>query len=143
MVESLKPGFYEARAIAGSEQYGVAGTGTAQVAIDLEVSKNRMGIGRMTTVLSFGGAAAPFAIERLRLLGWEGSDVTRLDGIDRNLVPVEIRQETFEGRTQLRCEIRTGQQTFKLQNVMTDEERESFAANVIDMLGVPPKEKAR
>lgn len=138
MAQIIKPGFYSAKAVAGSEQYGKARNGSPQVGVDLDLFNGRDVVGQMTTVLSFGGAAGPFAIERLRALGWEGTDILRLDGIDRNVVQAQVFEEVFEGKARLKCEIRTTS-TIRFETQMGDDERESFAADVLDLMTKPPQ----
>lgn len=129
----IKPGFYKARAVKGSEQFGVAETSSAQVGIDLTIyppGRGERDAFSMTTVLSFGGEAQKYSVDRLFALGWDGKDILKLDGIDRNEVDVEVFFDNFEGRARPRVEIRTqamGTFKFKERNVMTDEERARFA----------------
>ena len=100
----IKAGHYKARAIKGMEHYGESGTGTLQLTIELNVPA----LGRsLKTFLYFSEAATPYSMERLRALGWSGSDLRKLDGIDANEVEIEIRSETYEGKPQKRVEIVT------------------------------------
>ena len=92
-----KPGIYTARAVKGSEQYGESTNGSPELLLQLDIPD----IGkRLTTVLYFSAAAAPYSIERLRAMGWEGSDLADLSGIDKKDVSIEITYEPFEGEAQ-------------------------------------------
>ena len=100
----IKAGHYKARAIRGMEQYGESSTGTLQLTIELNVPA----LGRsLKTFLYFSEAATPYSMERLRALGWTGTDLRKLDGIDTNEVEVEVRNETYEGKPHTRIEIVT------------------------------------
>lgn len=85
----IPSGVYKGRGVAGSDQYGVGDKGE-QVAVDLNLSD----LGRLvTTILHFSEAAAPYSIDRLKLMGWKGGDT--FDGIDENEVPVRISYEQW------------------------------------------------
>lgn len=60
------------------------------------------------TFLPLTQRAIPFSIERLRALGWKGTDIRDLAGIDQADVDVDVAYEDFQGEEQLRVEILTG-----------------------------------
>jgi len=121
----MKAGRFKGRGVAGSEQYGDAGANkTLQVAIDLVLPE----LGRsVSTFLFFSKDAAPYSIERLRALGWEGNDIRNLKGIDKNEVDVEIISEMYEGKQQWRVNILTGPGRVTLANTVNKDE---FAARL-------------
>lgn len=122
-----KAGFYRARGVAGTEQHGYAQGGGEQVSLELDVQISDQNVVRLTTILAFAGGAGPISIERLKALGWDGSNELR--GIDRNEVEVEIKYEIPPGKTeeQMRVEIKTGGR-FAFKKPMNDQEKRGFMA---------------
>lgn len=88
---------------------------------------------KTTIVFPFGGDASPFSLERLRAMGWEGDDVRKLDGIDKNDVDVEIKYEEFDGAIRLRAQVIT-RTTFTFKNVMNDIAADRFAEDVRELI---------
>lgn len=120
-------GFYKGcRGVAGSAQYA-AKNGNEQIAIDVYVPELERAF---TTFLYFSDAAAPYAIERLRALGWTGDDVSDLTGIDQRDVDVQIKYETFEGKQRMKVDISTGGGRIKLENQMDEKQKRAFAARM-------------
>lgn len=121
-------GYYRGRGVAGSEQHGYANSGGEQISVDLEVQISDQEVVRLTTILAFAGKAGAYSIERLKALGWDGSNELR--GIDRNEVDVEIKYEIPPGKTDevMRVEIKTGDGRFKFAKPMGDAEKRGFMA---------------
>lgn len=98
-------GNYRARGVAGSEQYGTTKNGADQVVIDLEL----LDVGQtVSTFLHFSERAAPHSMKRLRALGWKGTDLSDLAGIDTQEVDVRIAWEVFNEKETMKVEIVTG-----------------------------------
>lgn len=57
--------------------------------------------------LTLSADAAEFAIQRMRIMGWQGTDLRDLRGIDRNYFDVDVSYETFDGKERLRLEVLT------------------------------------
>lgn len=84
--------------------WGTSDNGNTQCAIDLwlpEIEKT------VTTYLSFSEAAKAFSLEKLRAIGWDGSDTLPFVGIDRTEGTCEIKYESFGGKTRMKAEIKT------------------------------------
>lgn len=122
-------GFFKARGIEGSAQHGYANNGSEQIAIDLKLENGRT----VTTILSFSGGAVPYSIERLKALGWDGSNELR--GIDRNEVEVEIKYSVPPGKTEERMEveIKTAGGRFTFKKPMSDMEKRGFMTNLSNL----------
>jgi len=131
--EGLPVGTYNVRAVEGSEQYGKASSGSIQAAIELEVVDGDFAGERVYTVLSFGGKAKEYSVERLLALGWnyeytaDGKHV----GIGSNTVRMEARIESWtnpEGHTEekKRYEIKTGGGRFKFKEELSAPEVRDF-----------------
>lgn len=123
-------GFYKAHGIEGSEQQGYAEGGGEQISVELDVQLSDQEIVRLTSILSFNGKAAPISIERLKALGWDGSDVLR--GINKNEVEVEIKYRIPPGKTEERMEveIKTNGGRFSFKKPMSEPEKRGFMANL-------------
>lgn len=139
--QKIAAGTYRGRGIAGSEQYGSTSNGNDQIVIDLDLPD----IGeQVSTFLVFSDKAAPYAIQRLRALGWQGSDLSNLDGIDANEVDVEIRYEMYKGEEKMKVEIRTGGGRVQLQNTYDEKSKRGFAAKYAKLCaGAPAPTNAR
>lgn len=120
---SIAGGIYRGRGVAGSEQYGVTNNGTDQIAIDMDLDGGH----RVTTFLYFSDKSAKYSIQRLRALGWQGSDLTNLSGIDANDVDVEIKYEEFQGEMKMKVNIVAGG-TVTLDKPLDDKGKKAFAA---------------
>ncbi len=124
-------GFYRARGVLGSEQHGTSeSSGGEQISIALDVAISDQETARLTTILSFAGGAMAVSIERLKALGWDGSNELR--GIDRNEVDVEIRYRTPPGKTEERMEveIKTNGGRFAFKKPMSEPEKRGFMAKL-------------
>ncbi len=123
--KKIPAGTYRAKGIAGSEQYGLTSNGNDQIVLDLEL----FDIGEtVSTFLVFTDAAAQYSIDRLRALGWSGSDLSNLSGFDQNEVEVRVKYEVYKGEEKMKVEILTGGSRVKLQEQMDDRARKAFAA---------------
>jgi hypothetical protein len=127
-MSDIKAGYYKARGIAGTEQHGFAASGGEQISLELDVALSDQETRRLTTILSFGGKGAPYSIERLKALGWDGSD--QLRGVDKNEVDVEIKYESNPNKPddplQMRVEIKTGGGRFTMKKPMSEPEKRGF-----------------
>lgn len=129
-MRKYQAGYYRGRGVAGSEQHGYANSGSEQISLDLDVQISDQEVVRLTTIMSFSGGAAEYSIERLKALGWDGSNELR--GIDQNEVDVEIKYEVPPGRSEevMRVEIKTGGGRFTFKKPMADAEKRGFMAQL-------------
>lgn len=124
MSQRIEPGIYLGRAIAGSEQYGSTSNGNDQIVINI----NLLDLGEtVSTFLVFSDKAAPWSMKRLRALGWTGSDLTNLEGIDSQDVDVEVKYEEYQGEMKMKVQIVAGG-TVTLENQFDDKGKKAFAA---------------
>lgn len=114
---------YKCRGIEGSEQYGYSQAGQGQIALDLQLETGDV----VTTILAFAGNAAPYAIDRLRALGWEGDDLTDLRGIGCLEARCRVFDETYNGETKMKVEIVSGGM-FSFKQEMDEGGKRQFAA---------------
>ena len=126
-------GYYDAMAVEGSEVYGESEGGNEQVAIELRlIDLNRTVI----SILNFSDKAAPYSLERLKALGWEGGD--SLVGIGKNKVQVRAKREywndreTGEAKTAMKYEIQSGGR-FAFAKPMDEQKKRGFFAKLNDL----------
>lgn len=139
---SIPAGTYKGRGVVGSEQFGVTKNGNEQIVVDLDVALADGEVRRLSTFLYFSDAAAQYALDRLRALGWTGDDVTNLAGIDANEVDVDVKYEMYDGEPKMRVEINTGGGRVKLTDQMNDKQKAGFAARMKAFAKGAPMPKA-
>lgn len=128
----IKAGYYKARGVAGTEQFGYASGGGEQISLELDVQISDQETQRLTTILPFSGKAMQYSIERLKVLGWDGSNELR--GIDRNEVDVEVKYEVNpqkpEAGPQLKVEVKTTGGRFAFRQPMGEPEKRGFMSKL-------------
>jgi hypothetical protein len=125
----IDAGVHRGRGIAGTEQYGTTSNGNDQIVVDLDL----FDIGeKVSTFLVFSDAAAPYSMERLRALGWAGTDLTNLTGIDKSEVQVEVKYEMYQGEEKMKVQILTGGGVV-LKNKLDDKGKKAFAARYANL----------
>lgn len=128
----IRPGYYKARGVAGTDQFGYASGGGEQISLELDVQLSDQETRRLTTILAFAGKAQEYSIERLKALGWDGSN--SLNGIDRNEVDVEVKYEANPQKPQdppqMRVEIKTNGGRFTFKKPMAEPEKRGFLSNL-------------
>ena len=118
-------GVYRARAVKGSEQYTRTGSGNEQIVIELDL----LDLGeRVSTYLVFTEKSAPYAIEKLRAMGWTGQDLLDLRGIDSRDIDVEVKYETYKGKDQMRVEVLTSGRGLVARDRLDAQGMRAFAA---------------
>jgi len=129
-MDILDKGFYRARAV--EHQFGVAETGTEQVAVTFEIrTEGRWKEYRITWFGYFTEGTVRRTLESLRTCGWEGDDVTDLVGLDRNEVELEVVHEAYNG--ELRAKVKWVNRVsgvFRVKNPMTVEQKRALSARV-------------
>ena len=93
---AIQDGVYDCKAT-GKAEYGISGQGTDQIAVEIDVLDGKGdSLGPRTVYLSFSDKAAPYAIEKLRALGFSGTRLDDLIGL---------------GSTKARCSAKTEHDT--------------------------------
>jgi hypothetical protein len=94
----LSDGTYPAQVIEGL--LGMTGTGKEQVAVSLEVTDvDGNPTGEKTAWYgTFTDAAYPYTIKTLRVMGWQGDDLSDLSSIQGTPVSVVLKSEEYDGR---------------------------------------------
>lgn len=99
---TLAPGHYKARAVEGD--FGVAGTGTKQIAVLFEITDGEAHGERVTWYGYFTQATAERTIESLRHCGctFPNDAIDNLDGLTANEVGLVVEQEADDDGTRTR-----------------------------------------
>lgn len=89
-------GTYRARGTQG--MLGETSTGKEQVAVEFELLEEGFVGTRIAWFGYFTDKTQARTIETLRNCGWQGTDLTNLEGVDANEVSLVIEQEEYEGK---------------------------------------------
>lgn len=127
-MSTIPAGTYAVRGVKGSEQYGESKSNTPQIGINLEIIGGEHEGTQITTILYFTEASAPYAIARLRSLGWQGDNLENLDGINENEALARVSYETYEGKERMKVDIMTGGGTFTFNKPLNPQQKRAFAA---------------
>jgi hypothetical protein len=124
----LEIGLYRAKAV--DHQFGVAETGTEQVAVTFEVCVGPASGERITWYGFFTEAAAKRTLESLRTCGWEGDDVTNLVGVDKLEVELDVVHENYNGELRPRVRWVNKPGGVKMKRPMTEEQKRALAVRM-------------
>jgi hypothetical protein len=143
-------GTYRARALSGG--LGFAGNGTEQVGIDLQIIEGPAEGQHITWYGFFTDKAVDRTIESLRILGWEGTNLCDLTGIDKNEVELVIEAEDYEdprtGEIKTRSRVRWINRAggLAMKDMMSAQQARDFSARmrgkVVASGGLPKKDRA-
>jgi hypothetical protein len=107
----------KAKAVAGSHEFGVAGTGTEQIGLRVQVLEGEHEGQEFVWYGYFSEAAVEMTLQALKTSGWDGSDFVNLPGLGSTMFSLTLQDETNQ----------------QGENVLR--------ATFINPLGVPMKEK--
>lgn len=131
----LPKGVYRGRGVSGG--LGDSAAGNPQIGVNLEILNGELAGERITWYGTFGdelkGAqkqtSTQTTYETLRALGWEGTDLTDLTGIDQNDVEFMVDHEDYNGKSRTKVKwVRRAGVVFK--NPMTPDKAKAFAAQM-------------
>lgn len=119
--------------VARAEQWGLGetDTGKEQVAVGFQILTQDADIPYITWHGYFTDKAADRTIESLRICGWEGDDLTNLQGLDKNEVELVIEDEEYDGkvRPKVRWVNRVGG-SLALKAPLSGDKLKAFAASM-------------
>jgi len=131
----IPKGRYRARAVTWG--LGTAATRREQVAVEFELTDDEWRGQRITWYGFFGndpgrGTKTPtqITVEALRACGWQGDDISELDGLDANEVELVIEPETFRGETRSKVKYVNRPSGLGLRAPMTHDQARAFAARM-------------
>lgn len=88
----------KARALAGSQEFGVSSNKNEQVGLRLQIVGGELDGQMVTWYGTFSPAAEERTIEQLQIAGWNGEDFANLPGLGST--EVEVQLEEYEGQDQ-------------------------------------------
>jgi hypothetical protein len=127
----IAPGKYMARAV--EAELGYTSGDKAQVAVCFELIDGDYAGQQINWYGYFTDKTMPTTLKALRACGWEGDDLSNLDGIDVNEVELVISHEDdLEGnaRARVRWVNRPGDGGVQLKKRMDEQQRKAFAAQM-------------
>ena len=119
----MEPGKY--LMCATDAQLGMTEGGKEQVAVLLEVVEGEFKGDSLTWYGYFTDKTTATTLKSLRALGWEGTDITKLDSV-RGEAACTVTEEEYEGKVSLRVRW-VGGGGLGLKNVMDDRQKAAFA----------------
>jgi hypothetical protein len=132
---------------ARAQEWGIgeAKTGTFQVGVVFELLDQEPG----TTITWYGAltdAALEWTMKALRNMGWQGDDVTELDGngghLDANEVQLVVDEEEWEGKTRTKVKFVNSMGGLAMSSRVTGDKLKGFAAGLRGkILGLEPGRK--
>lgn len=75
----------------------------------------------------FSEGAFARTVESLEHMGWEGTDLSDVQGLDKNEVVLVVSQETYEGKTRNRINWVNRQADLRIFKPLDDAEKKNFA----------------
>jgi len=140
-------GNYTAKAT-GSFDFGTSARGTEQVAVEVEILDGEEAGRFMTWFGYFSEKTSERTVEALRLLGWQGDDITKLEGLGSRRVSIVVEHEDYDGKTNAKIQWvnRLGGLGVKLKTPMDDKAKRVFAAKMKGLAkltaALPPEDPA-
>jgi hypothetical protein len=127
----IPAGNYTAKAT-GSFDFGTSTGGTEQVAVEVEILEGPEAGRCMTWFGFFTDKTTERTVESLRLLGWQGDDITKLEELGSRRVSIVVEHEEYQGqvRAKIQWVNRLGGLGVKLKAPMDDAARRKFAARM-------------
>ena len=132
----INDGIYECKAT-GVAEYGVTDTGTDQIAVEVEIyGPEKEVIETRSTYLSFTEKAAPYAIDKLRALGFNGDSLADLVGLGSKVARCSVKTEEYQGKMSQKVDV-FGEKGPAFKNAMSPENKRQFAARFNNLLSAP------
>lgn len=123
---ALKAGTFTVKGVRGA--LGYTNTGKEQVGVELCVVDDGEFFGeRITWYGYFTEKTFDRTIESLRILGWDGDDLSDLTGLDRNEAQAVIEEDEYDGKLRLKVQWINAKGGLAIQKPMGDSEAASFA----------------
>lgn len=121
---SIEAGFYQGRVVPGSGAFGETKKGDVEALFQVLLDTGD----HVHVRLNFSEKAQKYSVDKLRVLGWKGGDLT----FERcpNEVTIQIKYEMYEGEERMKADIAT-------QGVkpLTPDKARAFQAKMVGLLG--------
>lgn len=118
-------GTFKARGL--EAELGTTDSGKEQVAVLLELLEGDDQGKHITWYGYFTEATTDRTLEALRLLGWQGDDLSDLRGIDANEVYAVIIHDEYDGKVRAKVNFINGNAGIALKNKMSVGDAKAFA----------------
>ncbi|MDP2271236.1 MAG: hypothetical protein Q8K32_10930 [Archangium sp.] len=121
------------RSKAKSWALGVSSTGKEQIAVSFLLPADpglELGERHLAWYGYFTDATAERTIESLRCMGFEGDDLTQLEGLDKNEVELVIEDEEYEGHLNEKIQFINKAGGAMVKTPLVGEKAASFAAQM-------------
>lgn len=128
--DRIPAGRYLARCTGPDDvQFGYASSGNEQILLRFELLNEGFQGQYVQWFGSFANdQAQQITFRTLRDCGWQGADVTQLDGIDKNEVELLIKYEEYQGKRRMKVNVfAPGGGMFTMPKQMNDAEKRAFA----------------
>jgi hypothetical protein len=136
----MKAGLYVAKA--ESWELATSENGKEYIAISFEIMEGEA-IGRRVPWRGFFTEKTQTrTLEALRYCGWDGHDFLKLDGMNKNLVQLDISEEEYKGKMYPKVQWVNRLGGMAVKNAMTDAQRAAFAARMKGPALAVPKDLA-
>lgn len=100
----IAEGKHEALAIQWSQVTEHEKTGNEEIRVMFEVCGGESNGERATWRGYFTEKTAERTLESLRYMGWDGDDVTNIQGLDNNKVQIVVEHELWDGKVQVKIQ---------------------------------------
>lgn len=122
----IEAGTYRARALTAA--LGETKAGNEQVGVQLELLDHE---GQSITWYGyFTEKTTEGTFKALRTLGWQGTDLSDLTGVDANEVQIVVERETYEGKERARVRWINGTGGLAMANALPPDKAKAFAARM-------------
>lgn len=140
MATKWATGIWKSRALKdlSRHKWGKSDNGNPQLGIVVNVLQPKGTAREGVVYLTFTPDSKDFSIKRLRQLGWQGTDLKNLVGIDRNYVEVDVSYEVFNKEERLRLEILTPAEP-RHKNELSERELDDLAYTLSDAAAKVPE----
>ena len=132
-----------AKAIPGSHDFGVAGTGTEQVGVRVQALDGELAGQEFVWYGFFTEASVEMTLAALKTAGWDGEDFVNLPGLGSTTFSLTLQEEVGQdGETRLRATF-INPLGVPMKEKMDDRAKNALAARIAKMTGKPATTAAR
>lgn len=120
---------------AKSWQLGESSTGKERVEVVFEITTPDADLRTITWYGYFSTEKlAARTVESLRICGWEGDDLTEMEGLNKNDVELVVADEEYEGKTYAKVQWVNRPGGMSMSAPLTGDRAKSFAASMRDRI---------
>lgn len=137
MTLPMTKGYYAARASSAPITFGRSGNGNTQIAVEFEICEEGYAGEVITWIGHFTDGTAARTVESLQIAGWQGDDISELDGQPgATAMPDEVsltcEGEEYNGEYKLKVQWvnRPGGGRFKFKEQITGNDLKAFGAQL-------------